>query len=128
MVTAVHDVSDGGARRGRRDGARRGLGAEVLLWAPFTADAFGEDQGRYVVTIRDDEQLAALSALEDECEAAGIQCAIIGAVGGDSLKFVDVTEWENDRFDPLAEIRLADLRDAHEGFFPTLMGADAALA
>ncbi len=43
--------------------------------------------------------------------------------GGDvlTLRFVD-------RGVTAVEISLADLRAAHEGFFPKLMGADAALA
>ena len=70
------------------------------------------------------DQLALVTA----CEEAGITCAIIGAVGGDTLKFVDVEEWEADRFDGLSEIALADIRRAHEAFLPELMGADGALA
>ena len=128
MVTAVHDVADGGVAVTVAEMAlASGLGAEMLLWEPFTADAFGEDQGLYVVTVSDDEQLTALNALEDACEEAGVQCAIIGAVGGDGLKFVDVKEWEADRFEGLAEVALADLRAAHEGFFPKLMSGELAV-
>ncbi|GAA4011052.1 phosphoribosylformylglycinamidine synthase subunit PurL [Sphingomonas swuensis] len=130
MVTAVHDVSDGGVAVAVAEMALAGdRGAEILLWKPFVADAFGEDQGLYLVTVRDDaEALSALEALEDACEEAGVPCAVIGVVGGDSLKFVDVEEWEADRFDGLSEVALADLRRAHEAFLPELMGADGALA
>ncbi|HET9458881.1 MAG TPA: phosphoribosylformylglycinamidine synthase subunit PurL [Sphingomicrobium sp.] len=131
MVTAVHDVSDGGVAVGVTEMALAGgLGAEILLWEPFAADAFGEDQGLYLVTVKadDEDELSYLGALEDACEDAGVQCAVVGAVGGDTLKFLDVKEWEANRFEGLAEISLADLRAAHEGFFPRLMGADAALA
>jgi len=69
-----------------------------------------------------------LGVLEDECEDAGVDCIRIGAVGGSKLKFLDAKEREADRFEGLAEIPLAALRAAHEGFFPRLMGADAALA
>ena len=43
----------------------------------------------------------------------------LGQVGGDTISFTHWTE---------LEIPLANLRAAHEGFFPALMGADAALA
>ena len=129
MVTAVHDVADGGVAVAVAEMAlASGIGAEILLWEPFAADAFGEDQGLYLVTVADDENLAALSALEDACEDAGVQCAIIGTVAGSSLKFVDVKEWEADRFEGMAEVSLDDLRAAHEGFFPTLMGGELAVA
>ena len=129
MVTAVHDVADGGVAVAVAEMAlASGIGAEILLWEPFAADAFGEDQGLYLVTVADDENLAALSALEDACEDAGVQCAIIGTVAGSSLKFVDVKEWEADRFEGMAEVSLDNLRAAHEGFFPTLMGGGLAVA
>ncbi|WP_300972830.1 phosphoribosylformylglycinamidine synthase subunit PurL [Sphingomonas sp. LHG3406-1] len=130
MVTAVHDVADGGVAVAAAEMALAGgIGAEILLWKPFIADAFGEDQGLFLVTVRDDQdELNALNALEDACEEAGVGCAIIGAVGGDTIKFVDVEEWEADRFDGLSEVSLADLRRAHEAFLPELMGTDGALA
>jgi phosphoribosylformylglycinamidine synthase len=129
MVTAVHDVADGGVAVAIAEMALAGdLGAEVLLWKPFVSDAFGEDQGLFVVTVRDDEGLEALDALEQACEEAGISCAIVGVTGGDTIKFVDVEEWEADRFEGLSEVSLASLRTAHEAFLPGLMGADGALA
>jgi phosphoribosylformylglycinamidine synthase len=129
MVTAVHAVADGGVAIAIAEMALAGnLGAEVLLWKPFVADAFGEDQGLFVVTVRDDEELKALDALEDACEEAGVSCAIVGVTGGDTIKFVDVEEWEADRFDGLSEVSLSELRSAHEAFLPDLMGADGALA
>jgi phosphoribosylformylglycinamidine synthase len=129
MVTAVHDVADGGVAVAIAEMALAGdLGAEVLLWKPFVSDAFGEDQGLFVVTVRDDEGLEALDALEQACEEAGVSCAIVGVTGGDTIKFVDVEEWEADRFDGLSEVSLASLRTAHEAFLPALMGADGALA
>jgi phosphoribosylformylglycinamidine synthase len=129
MVTAVHDVADGGVAVAIAEMALAGdLGAEVLLWKPFVSDAFGEDQGLFVVTVRDDEGLEALDALEQACEEAGVSCAIVGVTGGDTIKFVDVEEWEADRFDGLSEVSLSELRSAHEAFLPDLMGADGALA
>jgi phosphoribosylformylglycinamidine synthase len=58
-----------------------------------TAEAFGEDQARYVVTTSAD---------------ASVPGAVrIGTTGGDSV----------------AGVALATLRTAHEGFFPNLMNA-----
>jgi len=45
-----------------------------------------------------------------------VQVSNIGAVDGDAIQVAG------------ARVSLADLRREHEGFFPTLMGADAALA
>ena len=77
---------------------------------------FGEDQGRYVVTTRDPDRVREI-ANSDQLFAVQI-----GMTGGDALIF--------DLFDRGGphEVRLADLRAAHEGFFPKLMGSDAALA
>src|SRR5690606_37811170 len=52
LVTSVHDVSDGGLAVTIAEMALAcGIGAEVLLSAPFAGDAFGESQGLYVVTV-----------------------------------------------------------------------------
>ena len=59
-----------------------------------TAGAFGEDQGRYIVAT---------------AQGVDIPGAVkIGTTGGDAV----------------AGVTLADLRGAHEGFFPTLMDAE----
>ena len=93
-VNAVHDISDGGLLVTVAEMALAGgLGAQLDI-ALNTAAAFGEDQGRYVVTA-----------------AAGTEIAgaiRIGTVGGDRV----------------AGVNLADLRSAHEGFFPNLMDAE----
>ena len=70
------------------------------------ATAFGEDQGRYVVTSRNPETI----------QAAGFPMTRIGTTGGDSIRGAG------------REVPLDELRRAHEGFFPALMGADAAFA
>ncbi|PTD25004.1 phosphoribosylformylglycinamidine synthase subunit PurL [Sphingomonas fennica] len=102
-VSAVHDLSDGGLLVAVAEMALAGgIGASLDPIAS-AAEAFGEDQGRYVVTA-----------------APGVDvpgAVRIGAVGGHSVKAGDGIN-----------IQLADLRKAHEGFFPKLMGADAALA
>ena len=78
---------------------------------------FGEDQGRFVVTTARSRR----RPRRGQC-GANLFAVPIGTTGGDALIFDLV-----DRGGP-QRVSLADLRAAHEGFFPKLMGADAALA
>ncbi|TVV72431.1 phosphoribosylformylglycinamidine synthase subunit PurL [Sphingomonas solaris] len=95
-VSAVHDVSDGGLLVAIAEMALAGnIGAELTL-LDGAGPAFGEDQARYLVT------LPAGVPLPEGATA-------IGVTGGESV----------------AGVPLADLRTAHEGFFPTLMGRAA---
>jgi phosphoribosylformylglycinamidine synthase subunit PurL len=89
-VTAVHDVSDGGLLVAIAEMALAGgIGAKLDLLN--VKNAFGEDQGRYIVT----------APKKSDIEGA----FQIGITGGASV----------------AGATLADLRAAHEGFFPALM-------
>ncbi|WP_310467848.1 phosphoribosylformylglycinamidine synthase subunit PurL [Sphingomonas sp.] len=113
VVTAVHDISDGGALVAIAEMALAGsLGARVTLpdVPNPAATLFGEDQGRLLVATREPDAVTSLAT------AANIFAAPIGVVGGDAVA------------GPGFSVPLADLRAAHEGFFPNLMGADAALA
>jgi phosphoribosylformylglycinamidine synthase len=112
-INAVHDVSDGGVLTALAEMALAGnRGAVVASDVASVAQLFGEDQGRYLV--------AASGANADEVEAAlvkaGVDYRTIASVDGDRIQVAG------------RNLALADLRRAHEGFFPTLMGADAALA
>ena len=93
VVTAVHDVSDGGLLVAIAEMAMAGgIGAEVALPAT-AAEAFGEDQGRYVVTA-----------------AAGVEvpgAVLLGHVGGDAV----------------AGVPVAALKARHEAFFKNWMEA-----
>jgi phosphoribosylformylglycinamidine synthase len=105
LVNAVHDVSDGGLAVALAEMAMAGgLGAEVIGNDEYTAAQwwFGEDQGRYVVTVPDPEALnrALAKGTRDE-DTARVGFRRLGKVGGDSLFGV-----------PLSE-----LRTAHESFF-----------
>ena len=105
-VTAVHDVSDGGLLVAVAEMAlASGIGA-TLEQIGDHATAFGEDQARYVVTSRNPETI----------QAAGFPMSRIGTTGGASIRGAG------------REVSLDELRAANEGFFPKLMGADAALA
>ncbi len=91
-VTAVHDVSDGGLLVTVTEMALAGgMGATLNMLS--TKNAFGEDQGRFIVT----------APAKSEIEGA-VQ---IGKTGGDTV----------------VGIPLATLRAAHEGFFPKLMNS-----
>ncbi|GAA4724429.1 phosphoribosylformylglycinamidine synthase subunit PurL [Sphingomonas lutea] len=112
-VSAVHDVSDGGALVAIAEMALAGnRGATISLPAmpnPATI-LFGEDQGRALVSTMEP------AAVTEAATAANLFSAGIGTVRGDAIA------------GPGFAVPLADLRAAHEGFFPRLMGADAALA
>jgi len=129
LVTAVHDVADGGLAVALAEMALAvNIGAEISEEADRTLTArwFGEDQARYIVTTRDP---AAIHA------AAGtIPVSRIGTTGR-----IDLTNGEqslawrlsapNNRAVELGSgITLADLRRAHEGFFPALMGGEITVA
>jgi phosphoribosylformylglycinamidine synthase len=119
LVTAVHDISDGGAAVAVAEMALAGdigatIGATMDERSP-TGMIFGEDQGRYLVTTTDPE------AVSERAMATGCFGLPIGRTGGRTLRFA---------FDgaPLTEIPLETLRRAHEGFFPRLMGRESAVA
>jgi len=90
-VTAVHDLSDGGLLVALAEMALAGRIGCTLDAALTTAEAFGEDQSRYVVTA-----------------PAGVEIAgaeKIGTTGGDAV----------------AGVGLAALREANEAFFRNWM-------
>ena len=115
-VTAVHDCSDGGAAIALAEMALAGgIGARVTIptTAPLAPILFGEDQGRYFVTTNFPDAVVALA------QASGVFAAPIGTTTGDAIVIEHRTQ---------SSVSLADLRRAHEGFLPDLMGADAAFA
>jgi phosphoribosylformylglycinamidine synthase II len=126
LLTSVHDCSDGGILVTVAEMALAGkVGAQFDLQPRSggydPAFLFGEDQGRYVVTVANNT-LARDVILR--ARDAGISCFQIGMTGGDDIWLGDTAG----KFGKVATISLADLRAAHEGFFPALMGADGALA
>ncbi len=113
LITAVHDVSDGGAAVAVAEMALAsniGLAMTVVEEIPNPAAIlFGEDQGRFVVTTK---QEAAVRAAANEAQLFAIN---IGTTGGDAISF-DLLSRGGVQSTPLAT-----LRTAHEGFFPALM-------
>lgn len=107
VATAVHDCSDGGLGVAIAEMAiASGIGATVDLADDCDAVAalFGEDQGRYVVTMSKDSATTL-------APANGVNIVRIGTTGGSSLKLGRARA-----------IPVVELKEAHEGWFPTFMG------
>jgi phosphoribosylformylglycinamidine synthase II len=114
-VTACHDVSDGGVAVAVAEMAlASGIGAmlDQPLAGGIAQSYFAEDQGLYVVTVRD----AALVELLSKAEARGVTAARLGHTIANRLIF-ELPESDH-------AIPLASLRVAHESFFPKLMDAE----
>ena len=113
IANAVHDVSDGGLAVCLAEMALCGdLGAKLAPQHHSFSTAgwwFGEDQGRYLVTVQDREAFEKILAAPMAFGEVGCGIRFIGTVGGNSIM----------------NIPLDTLRTAHEGFFPTLMGKPA---
>ncbi|HEY4165041.1 MAG TPA: phosphoribosylformylglycinamidine synthase subunit PurL [Dongiaceae bacterium] len=111
-VTACHDVSDGGTLVAVAEMAMAS-GIGVALEArpkesPDHAFWFGEDQARYVLTIREGDR----ADVEAAAKAAYVQIRYLGKTGGSDLTLKGA-----------GAISVAELKSAHEAFFPRLMGA-----
>ncbi len=115
IVDTVHDLSDGGLAVAVAEMALAGNIGAVLPECPLPvachAYLFGEDQGRYLLAVEPD----AVADLLYSASAQGIDAAVIGVTGADSLTL------------PGDEIvTLDDLRQAHEGWLPGYMAGPAA--
>ncbi|WP_260482518.1 phosphoribosylformylglycinamidine synthase subunit PurL [Sphingomicrobium flavum] len=109
-VTAVHDISDGGMLVAAAEMALAGdMGCELnlshLAEKSLARTLFGEDQARYLVTTTDPKALAA------KARTAGIPLEPVGrTIAGKQISIHGH-----------GTLDLADLRRAHESFFPALM-------
>jgi phosphoribosylformylglycinamidine synthase len=86
IATAAHDISDGGLAVAVAEMAMAsGIGADLQTapvgLVPPAAFWFGEDQGRYVVTVHDGD----IADIMESAGAADIAVTRIGATGGDAL-------------------------------------------
>jgi phosphoribosylformylglycinamidine synthase len=108
-TTAVHDCSDGGLAVALAEMAMAsGIGATIDApggISPISA-FFGEDQGRYVVAVKD----GSAEYILERAEKAGVPVQRIGITGGAELKLGGARA-----------IPIADLKAAHEGWFPRFM-------
>ncbi|MDD3800218.1 MAG: AIR synthase related protein, partial [Novosphingobium sp.] len=117
LVTAVHDVSDGGILVAVTEMALAGsVGARLELSAfedrvdselfNHAWSLFAENQARFVVTERYDQHM-----VEKLAEEAGVGCCVIGWTGGETIALCQGEETV------YPEVSLADLREASDGFF-----------
>jgi phosphoribosylformylglycinamidine synthase len=111
-VTACHDVSDGGTLVAVAEMAMAS-GIGVTLEArpkesPDHAFWFGEDQARYVLTVREGDR----AEIEAQAKVAQVQIRYLGTTGGTDLTLKGA-----------GAISVDELKSAHEAFFPRLMGA-----
>ncbi len=86
LVTAVHDVSDGGliiALAEMAMASRLGAVLEAPLDIPAHAFWFGEDQARYIITAKDADGIMQLA------KTAAVPILRLGATGGRVLAFGD---------------------------------------
>ncbi len=90
----MHDISDGGLAVALAEMAMAsGIGADVSGGEGFTQAQwwFGEDQGRYVITVPDTDAFnRALAKGTENDETAAVGFTRIGTTGGDSLLGVEV--------------------------------------
>ena len=104
LVSACHDVSDGGLLIAVAEMALAGNTGVTLTPERDHAFWFGEDQARYVIAVKDPRRLISM-AREDE-----LKLEVIGTTGGSDLTLPG-----------LPPISLEALREAHERFFPAWM-------
>ncbi|KQQ25403.1 phosphoribosylformylglycinamidine synthase [Methylobacterium sp. Leaf123] len=115
IADTVHDLSDGGLAVALAEMAMAGgLGAALPAapeGVPVHAYLFGEDQGRYLIAV----PAEAATDLLYSASAQGIDASTVGIVTGDSL----VLPGEE-------TISVAELKAAHEGWFPAYMASQPA--
>jgi phosphoribosylformylglycinamidine synthase subunit PurL len=112
-LSACHDLSDGGLALALAEMAlASGKGAmiDLLPAGPRHAILFGEDQGRYLITVKESWAARVLEIIQFE----GAMGQRIGTVGGESLTLPGEHP-----------ISLASLRHAHESWLPDYMSAKA---
>ena len=111
LITAAHDVSDGGLLVAIAEMViASGIGAvlEASCGLPAHAHWFGEDQARYVITTK------RADVLIERAERAGVPLARLGATGGRILSLAGERP-----------LRVDDLKHRHESWLPTYMAASA---
>lgn len=118
-VSSCHDISDGGLYVAIAEMALRNkIGAKILLPSgkillpsgrggnegkELLATLFGEDQGRYLLAVKDADSIIKAA------EKAGVQVVIIGETGGNSVSVNG--QW----------VAISELEDIYEGALPAIM-------
>ncbi len=102
QIEACHDVSEGGLLVALAEMALAGnIGADLHIADTSAGSLFGEDQARYLLAVHDADRI-----LQDAA-AAGVPAQLVGTTRGHALTL-----------NGASPISLADLRAAHEGWFP----------
>jgi phosphoribosylformylglycinamidine synthase len=112
LTTAVHDCSSGGLALAVAEMAMAsGIGASInaLNDANPVAVFYGEDQGRYVVTVERSD----LDEVLELAEARGVFAPFIGTTGGATVKLGDARA-----------VAIEQLQKAHESWFPDFMAGE----
>ena len=111
QVVACHDISDGGLLVAVAEMAMAsGIGASLDAPAsvPLHAWCFGEDQGRYLLEVGQDDLVAVLEAAQEhDCIAR-----VVGKTGGDTINVGG------------AAVSVAELKVTNEGWLPAYMGGE----
>jgi phosphoribosylformylglycinamidine synthase len=119
LVTACHDVSDGGLLVAAAEMALasgEGLELRTPVKARRAAFWFGEDQGRYLIAVAP----GAADTLLLKAAMAGVQASKIGRFGGAFLRLDASGEKGADA------IGLLDLAEIHQRALPDYMSSDTA--
>ncbi|CAA7614127.1 phosphoribosylformylglycinamidine synthase subunit PurL [Magnetospirillum sp. UT-4] len=111
LVSACHDVSDGGILVAV---AEMAMASEGLIGAaldhpstlPLHAWCFGEDQGRYILEVRQDDLVSVL----EEAQEHDVGARVIGTTGGHVISIGG------------RAATVEDLKAANEGWMPKYMG------
>ncbi len=117
LVNAAHDISDGGLLVALAEMAlASGMGCEISgiphldgLPLDLAGWLFGEDQARFLVTTHDPEG----AELAAQANIRGVPLVYLGLIGGDTIAIAEPPGAGGNT----AQIRLTDLRTAHESFF-----------
>ena len=103
-VRTCHDVSDGGVMVAVAEMALAGnMGATLSIVQHGIQ--FGEDQGRYIISVPQDK----VAGITDAGARVGVNVRAIGVTGGDAIRIATDS------------LPLMTLRKAHEGWFPVYM-------
>ena len=119
VTRCVHDLSDGGLAVAAAEMAlASGVGLALQAPAddaggpPAHAAMFGEDQGRYLLTVARER----LDELDEACADEAIAYGVVGQCGGCELMLADAGGAE------LCALDMDELRAAHEAWLPAFMG------
>ena len=113
QVLACHDVSDGGllvavAEMAMASVDRIGAALDAPSTLPLHAWCFGEDQGRYVLEVSDDDLVSVLEAAEEH----EVNARVIGKTGGHVISVGG------------RAVAVDELKTINEGWMPAFMGGE----